>query len=49
MDRGVKTLRRSRIHIVKVRWESKRGLEFAWAREDQMKAKYPQLFSTDSS
>ena len=49
MDREVKQLKRSRIPIVKVRWESKRGPEFTWEREDQMKAKYPELFSTDSS
>ncbi|GJY38835.1 putative reverse transcriptase domain-containing protein [Tanacetum coccineum] len=44
MDREVKTLKRSKIPIVKVRWNSKRGLEFTWEREDHMKAKYPQLF-----
>ncbi|GKD45665.1 putative reverse transcriptase domain-containing protein [Tanacetum coccineum] len=27
-----------------VRWNSKRGPEFTWEREDHMKAKYPQLF-----
>ena len=45
MDRGEKQLKRSRIPIVKVRWESKRGPEFTWEREDQMRAKYPQLFA----
>ncbi|KAD4889014.1 hypothetical protein E3N88_21087 [Mikania micrantha] len=45
MDRGEKKLKRSRIPIVKVRWESKRGPEFTWEREDQMKQKYPQLFA----
>ncbi|KAD3640016.1 hypothetical protein E3N88_29239 [Mikania micrantha] len=44
MDRKVKQLRRSRIPIVKVRWNSKRGPEFTWEREDHMKSKYPQLF-----
>ncbi|GKE39009.1 hypothetical protein Tco_1462414, partial [Tanacetum coccineum] len=37
--------KRSRIAIVKVRWKSKRGPEFTWEREDQMKLKYPHLFS----
>ncbi|KAD6454147.1 hypothetical protein E3N88_08853 [Mikania micrantha] len=46
MDREVKQLKRSTIPIVKVRWESKRGPEFTWEREDQMKLKYPQLFTT---
>ncbi|GJY62195.1 putative reverse transcriptase domain-containing protein [Tanacetum coccineum] len=41
MDREVKTLKRSKIPIVKVPWNSERGLEFTWEREDHMKAKYP--------
>nr|GEY58718.1 reverse transcriptase domain-containing protein [Tanacetum cinerariifolium] len=36
MDREVKRLKQSRILIVKVRWNTKRGLEFTWEREDQM-------------
>ncbi|KAD6796327.1 hypothetical protein E3N88_07223 [Mikania micrantha] len=44
MDREVKRLKRSRIPIVKVRWNSKRGPEFTWEREDHMKTKYPHLF-----
>ncbi|GJR44386.1 hypothetical protein Tco_1312489 [Tanacetum coccineum] len=44
MDRKVKRLKRSRIPLVKVRWNSKRGPEFTWEREDYMKSKYPQLF-----
>ncbi|GJV33334.1 putative reverse transcriptase domain-containing protein [Tanacetum coccineum] len=35
MDREVKRLRKSRVPIVKVRWNSRRGLEFTWEREDQ--------------
>ncbi|GKB73001.1 reverse transcriptase domain-containing protein [Tanacetum coccineum] len=45
MDREVKQLKQSRIPIVKVRWNSKRGPEFMWEREDQIHAKYPHLFS----
>nr|GEU30798.1 putative reverse transcriptase domain-containing protein [Tanacetum cinerariifolium] len=45
IDREVKQLRRSRILIIKVRWNSKKGPEFTWEREDQMRAKYPHLFS----
>ncbi|GJT62627.1 putative reverse transcriptase domain-containing protein [Tanacetum coccineum] len=48
MDREIKSLKRSRILLVKVRWNSKRGPEFTWEREDYMKSKYPQLF-VDSS
>nr|GEZ29713.1 putative reverse transcriptase domain-containing protein [Tanacetum cinerariifolium] len=40
MDREVKQLKQSRIPIVKVRWNSKRGPEFTWEREDQIHAKY---------
>ncbi|GJX04576.1 putative reverse transcriptase domain-containing protein [Tanacetum coccineum] len=40
----VKSLKLSRIPLVKVRWNSKRGPEFTWEREDYMKSKYPQLF-----
>ncbi|GJV10449.1 hypothetical protein Tco_1351990 [Tanacetum coccineum] len=39
MDREVKRLKQSRIPIVKVRWNSRRGPEFIWEREDQMKKK----------
>ncbi|GJX82984.1 putative reverse transcriptase domain-containing protein [Tanacetum coccineum] len=45
MDREVKQLRQSRILIVKVRWNSKRGPKFTWEREDQIRVKYPHLFS----
>ncbi|GKE09731.1 hypothetical protein Tco_1413282 [Tanacetum coccineum] len=34
MDREIKQLKRSCIPIVKVRWNSKRGPEFTWERED---------------
>ncbi|GJX54981.1 putative reverse transcriptase domain-containing protein [Tanacetum coccineum] len=45
MDREVKQLRQSRIPIVKVRWNSKRGPKFTWEREDQIRVKYTHLFS----
>nr|GEZ69783.1 putative reverse transcriptase domain-containing protein [Tanacetum cinerariifolium] len=45
MDREVKRLRNSRVPIVKVRWNSRRGPEFTWEREDQFKKKYPHLFT----
>ncbi|GJS22210.1 putative reverse transcriptase domain-containing protein [Tanacetum coccineum] len=44
MDREVKRLNQSRIPIVKVHWNSRRGPEFTWQREDQMQKKYPHLF-----
>ncbi|KAI3776360.1 hypothetical protein L1987_46138 [Smallanthus sonchifolius] len=45
MDREIKQLKRSCIPIVKVRLDSKRGPKFTWEREDQMKLKYPHLFT----
>ncbi|GJR79591.1 putative reverse transcriptase domain-containing protein [Tanacetum coccineum] len=44
MDREVKSLKRSKIPIVKVHWNSKLGPKFTWEHEDHMKAKYPRLF-----
>ncbi|GJW89025.1 putative reverse transcriptase domain-containing protein [Tanacetum coccineum] len=45
MDRAVKRLKRRRIPIFKVRWNSRRGPEFTWEREDQFRKKYPHLFT----
>nr|GEU49260.1 reverse transcriptase domain-containing protein [Tanacetum cinerariifolium] len=45
LEREFKKLKRSRIAIVRVRQNSKRGSEFTWEREDYMKLKYPDLFS----
>ncbi|GJU43658.1 hypothetical protein Tco_1200924 [Tanacetum coccineum] len=45
MDREVKRLKQSRIPIVKVRWNSRRGPEFTWEREDFFKSKNPHLFA----
>ncbi|GKE92360.1 putative reverse transcriptase domain-containing protein [Tanacetum coccineum] len=44
-DREVKRLKRRRIPLVKVRWNSRRGLVFTWEREDQFRKKYPHLFT----
>ncbi|GJR98422.1 putative reverse transcriptase domain-containing protein [Tanacetum coccineum] len=44
MDREVKQLKQSRIPIVKVRWNSRRGPEFTWEREDFFMKRYPHLF-----
>nr|GFA60001.1 putative reverse transcriptase domain-containing protein [Tanacetum cinerariifolium] len=45
MDREVKWLKRSRISLVKVRWNSKQGPEFTWEREEQFRKKHPHLFT----
>ncbi|GJX91224.1 putative reverse transcriptase domain-containing protein [Tanacetum coccineum] len=47
VDREVKRLKQSRIPIVKIRWNSRRGPEFTWEREDQIKNKYPNLFTSN--
>ncbi|GJV33025.1 putative reverse transcriptase domain-containing protein [Tanacetum coccineum] len=44
VDKEEKQLKQSRIPIVKIRWNSKRGPEYTWEREDQMWKKYPHLF-----
>nr|GEU94560.1 putative reverse transcriptase domain-containing protein [Tanacetum cinerariifolium] len=49
MDREVKQLKQSRILIFKVHWNSRRGIEFTWEREDQMKKKYHHLFDKPKS
>ncbi|GJW46653.1 putative reverse transcriptase domain-containing protein [Tanacetum coccineum] len=45
MDREVKQLKRNRIPLVKVLWNSRRGPEFTWEHEDQFRKKYPRLFT----
>jgi hypothetical protein len=49
VEREVKKLKRRKIPIVKVRWDSKRGPEFTWEREDQMRHKYPHLFDNSTN
>ncbi|GJX55468.1 putative reverse transcriptase domain-containing protein [Tanacetum coccineum] len=44
LDHEVKSLKSSKISLVKVCWDSKHGPEFTWEREDFMKSKYPQFF-----
>nr|GEW05849.1 hypothetical protein [Tanacetum cinerariifolium] len=39
LEKEFEKLKRSKIAIVKVRWNLKRGPEFTWEREDQMKLK----------
>nr|GEU51136.1 reverse transcriptase domain-containing protein [Tanacetum cinerariifolium] len=49
MDREVKRLKQSFVPIIKVRWNSRRGLEFTWKRKDQFKKKYLHLFTNRAS
>ncbi|GJV59453.1 putative reverse transcriptase domain-containing protein [Tanacetum coccineum] len=49
MEREIKRLKRRRIPLVKVRWNSRRGPKFTWEREDSFKKKYPHLFTNQAS
>nr|GEZ89828.1 putative reverse transcriptase domain-containing protein [Tanacetum cinerariifolium] len=49
MEREIERLKRSRIPLVKVRWNSRRGPEFTLEREDSFKKKYPYLFTNRAS
>nr|GEY59713.1 putative reverse transcriptase domain-containing protein [Tanacetum cinerariifolium] len=49
VDCEVERLKQSRIPLVKVQWNSKRGPEFTWEREDQFRKKYPHLFARTAS
>ncbi|GKF81958.1 hypothetical protein Tco_0243614 [Tanacetum coccineum] len=49
IHREVKRLKQSHIPIMKVRWNSRRGPEYTWEREDQMQKKYPYLFTNPVS
>ena len=48
LDYKIRSLRHSKIRIVKVRWNSNQGPEYTWEREDQMKSKYPHLFPKEA-
>ena len=44
-DREIRKLKRRTISLVKVWWNSKRGPEFTWELESDMRKKYPHLFA----
>ncbi|KAK1421969.1 hypothetical protein QVD17_24774 [Tagetes erecta] len=44
-DRQEKRLKRKRLVLVKVKWDSKRGPEYTWELESEMMKKYPYLFN----
>ncbi|KAI3515807.1 hypothetical protein L1887_14711 [Cichorium endivia] len=45
IDRRVRQLRNKKIKMVKVLWRHHRGSEMTWETEDEMREKYPQLFT----
>ncbi|KAI3682071.1 hypothetical protein L2E82_50219 [Cichorium intybus] len=44
LDRETKTLRNKTINLVKVQWRHRRGSEWTWEPEEEMRAHYPDLF-----
>ncbi|GJY67611.1 hypothetical protein Tco_0469849 [Tanacetum coccineum] len=48
MEWEIKRLKQSRIPLVKVRWNLRRGPEFTWECKDSFKQKYPQLFTNQA-
>ncbi|KAD4982100.1 hypothetical protein E3N88_18771 [Mikania micrantha] len=43
-DRREKRLKRKKLVLVKVKWNSKRGPKYTWELESEMRKKYPHLF-----
>ncbi|KAJ9566564.1 hypothetical protein OSB04_002530 [Centaurea solstitialis] len=44
LERKTKTLRNKEVGIVKVQWEHRKGSEWTWEPEDEMRRDYPELF-----
>ena len=44
LERKVKTLRNKEIGTVKVQWQHRKGSEWTWEPEAEMRAHYPELF-----
>ncbi|XP_024964330.1 uncharacterized protein LOC112504613 [Cynara cardunculus var. scolymus] len=44
LDKKTKILRNKSIPLVLVKWKFHKGAEMTWETEEEMKAKYPQLF-----
>nr|GEX78590.1 reverse transcriptase domain-containing protein [Tanacetum cinerariifolium] len=49
IEREIKRLKRSRIPLVKIHWNSRRGLGFTWEPEDSFRKKYLYLFTNWAS
>ena len=46
LDREIKRLKRSRIPLIKVHWNSLHGPEFKWELKDEFRKRYPKLFTS---
>ncbi|KAJ9563463.1 hypothetical protein OSB04_008623 [Centaurea solstitialis] len=44
LERKTKTLRNKEVGIVKVQWEHRKGSEWTWEPEDEMRRNYPELY-----
>lgn len=44
LERKTKSLRNKEIGLVKVQWQHRKGSEWTWEPEDEMKRNYPELF-----
>ena len=45
LERKVKRLRNKEIGTVKVQWQHRKGSEWTWEPEAEMRDKYPELFT----
>ena len=44
LDKKVKVLRNKEMSLVKVHWQHRRGTEWTWEPEYEMREQYPELF-----
>ncbi|KAI3790905.1 hypothetical protein L2E82_04324 [Cichorium intybus] len=45
IERKIKTLRNKTIGLVKVYWQHRKGSEWTWEPEEEMRRRYPELFT----
>ena len=45
LDCKTKELRNKRVELVKVQWRHRKGSEWTWEPEEEMREHYPKLFS----
>ena len=46
LERKTKVLHNKEIPLVKVQWQHRRGSEWTWEPEAEMREHYPELFAT---
>ena len=46
LDRKIKELRNRKIQLVKILWRNHSSEEATWEREEEIRARYPELFGT---